>query len=260
MPSPDADSADRPLPTPRAILFDLDDTLLDTTDSATRVWHNTARAFEEEIGLPAAQFDPVLDASRKWYWADPHRNRRGRLDVHRSRVEVTLHGLHELNLPGRTDLQLANLAERFSRHYSDHRVESMRFFPGAQEALEHFHDRGVRMALLTNGDAEAQRQKVEHFALDRFFQAVLIEGELGFGKPDPRVFQKALDACGVEAKDAWCVGDNLGWEVAAPQQLGMTGVWVDWNSVGLPEDSEIVPDLVVRRVAELPVMLDTNHV
>ncbi len=233
------------MPPPRAILFDLDDTVLDTTDSATRVWHETAKAFEAEIGQPAEQFDPVLDASRRWYWADPKRHRAGRLDVFRSRVEVTQHGLEQLGIdaPG--------LAERFAQHYTRRRVTSMRFFPGAEETLEHFHNAGVPMALLTNGDAVAQRDKVEHFGLARFFKAVLIEGELGFGKPDGRVFDAALEACGAQPEDAWCVGDNLAWEVAAPQRLGMTGVWVDWENKGLPLDTEIVPDCVVRRIAEL---------
>ncbi|MEM7575993.1 MAG: HAD family hydrolase [Planctomycetota bacterium] len=243
------------LPTPRALLLDLDDTILDTTLSATRVWHATAEAFAEEIGSPPEVFHPVLDASRKWYWADPQRNHAGRLDVRRSRVEVTIHGLEALKL-NRTPAELEDLAERFTQHYSDHRVGSMRFFDEAKETLEAFYEQGMPMALVTNGDAFGQREKVERFGLERYFRAVLIEGEQGFGKPDARVFAKALSACEVEAQDAWCVGDNLSWEVAAPQRLGITGIWLDWAGDALPEDSEIVPDAVVRGISELPALID----
>lgn len=230
---------------PAAILFDLDDTILDTTDSATRVWRETARAFEKQIGRPAEEFDPILDDSRRWYWSDPHRNQQGRLDVHRSRVEVTLHGLQQLGIDN------PDLAERFTQYYSDHRVSSMRFFPGAKETLQHFHDAGLPMALITNGDAKGQRDKVEHFGLAPLFKAVLIEGEVGYGKPDARVFTDALDACGVPPEQAWCVGDNLAWEVDGPQKLGLTGVWVDWRGQGLPVDSEITPDRIIRAISEL---------
>lgn len=230
---------------PRAILFDLDDTILDTTSSATRVWRLTAKAFEDEIGRPAAVFDPILDRARVWYWADPDRNHAGRLDVQKSRIEVTHHGLLELGID---DYQLAT---RFADHYSEHRVSSMQPFPGAIETLEHFASRGVPMALLTNGDAQAQRDKVDHFDLTQYFQAVLIEGELGYGKPDPQIFAQALKACDAPAAGSWCVGDNLAWEVAAPQSLGMQGIWCDWEGKTLPEDSEIVPDRVVMRIAEL---------
>lgn len=230
---------------PRAILFDLDDTILDTTLSATRVWRLTAKAFEEEIGQSAEVFDPILDRARKWYWADPHRNQEGRLDVQKSRIEVTHHGLLELGIED------VALATRFADHYSDHRVSSMQPFPGAIETLEHFNTIGVPLALITNGDAQGQRDKVAHFDLTQYFQAVLIEGELGFGKPDPRVFEKALRSCDAPAEGSWCVGDNLGWEVAAPQALGMQGIWNDWEGKTLPEDSEIMPDRVVMAIAEL---------
>ncbi len=233
------------LPVPGAILIDLDDTILDTTDSATRVWRETAIAFAEEIGQPVEVFEPVLEESRRWYWADPARHRAGRLDVFRSRVEVTQHGLEQLGLDD------PDLSQRFAEHYTGLRVSSMRFFSGALETLEHFHAANIPMALITNGDATAQRDKVEHFDLARFFKTVLIEGELGYGKPDGRVFEAALKACGVKPEDAWCIGDNLAWEVAAPQKLGITGVWVDWRNAGLPDDTEIVPDCVVQRIAEL---------
>lgn len=230
---------------PRAILFDLDDTILDTSLSATRVWRLTAKAFEDEIGQPAEVFDPILDRARVWYWADPKRNLAGRLDVQKSRIEVTHHGLLELGIDD------YGLATRFADHYSEHRVTSMRPFPGAIETLEHFVKAGVPLALITNGDAKGQRAKVAHFDLTQYFQAVLIEGELGYGKPDPRVFHQALQACDAPAEDAWCVGDNLAWEVAAPQKLGMQGIWNDWEGKTLPEDSEIIPDRVVMSIAEL---------
>ncbi|MEM9752611.1 MAG: HAD family hydrolase [Planctomycetota bacterium] len=239
------------LPRPQALLIDLDDTILDTTLSATRVWHATAEAFAEEIGSPLAVFNPVLDASRKWYWADPHRNQAGRLDVRRSRVDVTLHGLQQLGLH-RSQAELEDLAERFTEYYSDHRVDSMRFFDGALETLETLHADGMPMALITNGDADGQREKVERFGLARYFRVVWIEGERGVGKPDERVFRGALDACNASPENTWCVGDNLAWEVAAPQRLGLTGVWVDWAGDGLPEDADVKPDAVVRAIAELP--------
>ncbi len=234
-----------PIRLPAAILFDLDDTLLDTSLSATRVWDQTAAAFAQEIGHRAEVFKPVLAASRAWYWGDPRRNRAGRLDVQRARVAVTHHGLQQLGIDDH------GLATRFADYYSAHRVSTMAFFDGAEETLAHFVGAGVPLALITNGDAGGQRAKVDHFGLERYFQVVLIEGEQGFGKPDPRVYERALAACDAPAQASWCVGDSLAWEVAAPQRLGMTGVWNDWARRGLPADAAVVPDRVVGRVAEL---------
>jgi putative hydrolase of the HAD superfamily len=47
------------------------------------------------------------------------------------------------------------------------------------------------------------------------------------------------------------VGDQLEWEVAAPQRLGIKGIWVDVLGDGLPEASPVRPDRIIRRLSEL---------
>ena len=47
------------------------------------------------------------------------------------------------------------------------------------------------------------------------------------------------------------VGDNLEWEVAVPQSLGMVGVWVDFAGKGLPYATKVKPDYIVRSISEL---------
>jgi putative hydrolase of the HAD superfamily len=87
--------------------------------------------------------------------------------------------------------------------------------------------------------------------LEPIFDAIFVEGELGFGKPDPRVDELALSRLGVSPAEAWMVGDHLEFDVAAPQQLGIYGVWVDARSKGVPRDSRVRPDRTVRSIAEL---------
>lgn len=78
--------------------------------------------------------------------------------------------------------------------YSAVRVEITKPFPGAIETLHHLRGRGVGLALVTGGDGAFQRRKVENNGLDSIFDAVLIEGELGYGKPDERIYLEALRA------------------------------------------------------------------
>ena len=51
------------------------------------------------------------------------------------------------------------------------------------------------------------------------------------------------------------VGDNLEWDVAAPQRAGVAGIWHDVAGRGLPEGSAARPDAIVRSIAELPELL-----
>ncbi len=55
----------------------------------------------------------------------------------------------------------------------------------------------------------------------------------------------------VEPAQTWIVGDNLEWEVIAPQRLGIHAVWYDPNDAGLPQESAARPDRIVRSLSEL---------
>ncbi len=123
--------------------------------------------------------------------------------------------------------------------------------PAAVETLVALRDRGLKLALGTNGSTEGQRHKIERFDLARHFDAVLVEGEMGYGKPDERAYRDALRAIDARPEETTSVGDHLTWDVAAPQRLGMTGIWNDHAGVGLPADSDVIPDRVTRSVTEL---------
>ena len=60
-----------------------------------------------------------------------------------------------------------------------------------------------------------------------------------------------MAALGSKPSDTWCVGDNLEWEVAAPQRLGIYSVWVDPTGAGPPAASGVIPDRVVASIAEV---------
>jgi putative hydrolase of the HAD superfamily len=124
-------------------------------------------------------------------------------------------------------------------------------FDGAVETLQVLRERGHRMALLTNGSALFQRRKLQRFSLEPFFELILIEGELGYGKPDPRVFRAALDFFATPPGSVWMIGDNLEADIAGAQQLGIDGVWHDPDGRGLPERPPAVPRRVIRQVSEL---------
>ena len=60
-----------------------------------------------------------------------------------------------------------------------------------------------------------------------------------------------MEALGVTARETWMVGDNLEWEVTAPQRLGIYAIWHDGYGVGLPPDSPVRPNRIIRRLSEL---------
>ena len=143
------------------------------------------------------------------------------------------------------------LARDLGLSYRAKRDGDARLIPGAAEALRRFRHCGIGLAMITNGSGEGQRAKIERFDLGRHFDHIFIEGELGYGKPDGRVYLGAMAALGSGPAETWCVGDNLEWEAATPQRLGIYGVWVDPAGEGPPPGSGVTPDRIVASIADL---------
>ncbi len=231
---------------PKAILFDLDDTILADSVNGDRCWRIVCDRFAAEVpGLSPDRLMAEIDKMRIWYWSDPDRHRRGRLDLERARQELVGMALQAL------DVDAPGLADRIAREFSALRCEAIRPFPGAIETLRRLREQGVRLALLTNGNGAAQRRKIDRFVLAPLFDCVVIEGEFGAGKPDERVYRHACEQLGVAPAEAWMVGDRLDWDVAGPQRLGILGIWVDISGQGLPSSSPVRPDRIIRSLAEL---------
>ncbi len=230
---------------PKAIIFDLDDTILDTTLSADRLWSQAAEAFAEKAGVEVAAFDQKMQESREWFWSDPERNKAGRMDLYRARAGCVEHALQELGASN------PRLATEIADWFTQRRITTMQPFDGAIHTLQTLKDAGVRLALISNGKGETQREKVIRFELEPYFDCIILEGEFGIGKPDRRVFDHALKTLNAKPEETWMVGDNLHWEVATPQKLGMKGIWVDWKQTGLPEDTDITPDRIIHSISEL---------
>jgi len=227
---------------PRAVLVDLDDTIVDGT-AVVDCWEDACRSCVPIVD-PGAVLAEILRI-RDWFWSDPERHRLGRLDLPAARRQIAKTAL--LRLGHDDDALAARIAER----HDQCRESRLALFPGAVDALRWLRESGCQLALLTNGAGSAQREKIARFQLEPLFDLILVEGELGFGKPDERIYRMALTALAVAPRDTWMIGDNLEWDVAQPQRLGVIGIWVDTAGIGLPDSCEVRPDLVVRGLGEL---------
>jgi putative hydrolase of the HAD superfamily len=143
------------------------------------------------------------------------------------------------------------LAIRLADRFTAYREEEMFVFPGAHDAIDALRALGVKLALITNGAGDTQRAKIERFELAHRFDHIQIEGEHGFGKPEERAYLHAMAALGVSAGETWMIGDNLEWEVVAPQRLGIYAIWMDVHGDGLPAGSPVKPDRIIRSLTEL---------
>ncbi len=231
---------------PKAILFDLDDTILALSGSADEPWRIICTRFSSRVeGLTPDQLFSAIREARSWFWQDRERHRRGRLDLVTARREIVAESFRHLKIDDPT------LANEIADTYASEREETVRPFPGAIETLGTLQSEGIRLALITNGASDGQRRKIDRFGLEDYFQYILVEGEFGVGKPDERVYLHALRQLEAAPEDTWFVGDNLEWDVEAPQRLGIFAIWVDFVGKGLPEASHVRPDRIINNISEI---------
>ncbi len=229
----------------KALLIDLDDTLLDYTGGVDESWLEACSALAAPAGVDPEALAAAIARRRRWFWDDPERQRRERLDMPGAWRKITAQALADI---GASD---GALAAAIAGDFAARRWARMELFPGVTDTLDRLRQCRVSLALVTNGDRSQQRRKIEQHDLARFFDVILIEGEFGVGKPEESVYRHVLDSLEVRPSEAWMVGDNLEWDVAAPQRLGLRGVWVDVHGRGLPEPSPVVPHRIIRAFPEL---------
>jgi putative hydrolase of the HAD superfamily len=229
----------------KALLLDLDDTLLAYSAGVDDSWAEACSV----VPLPM-ETDTLLAElaeTRKWFWSgDPERHARERVDMLGAWTKIVVEALARCGCGDKA------LGAAIARDYAARRREAMQLYPESRAVLDALRARGLPLALVTNGDALQQRDKIERHDLGRYFGAIVIEGEFGCGKPQERVYREALQQLGVEADGVWMVGDNLEWDVLAPQRLGLTGVWIDREGAGLPPaHADARPHRIIRSLSEL---------
>jgi putative hydrolase of the HAD superfamily len=229
---------------PPAIFFDMDGTILDWRTGMEESWLASCAAHCDGSFVPV-ELHAGIRARRDWFWADVERATNGRMDLDGAAREIVRHAFEDAGLAN------IRLAERIADDYRIRRSDLLAPYPGAIQTLRALRSQGVRLALLTNGEARNQRRSVERFGLALLFDCVVIEGEFGCGKPDKRVFRHAMKSLSCKASDAWMVGDSLQADIQPAIQLGLHAVWVDGEHAGLPEVEAVQPHRVVHTISEL---------
>jgi len=97
----------------------------------------------------------------------------------------------------------------------------------------------VKIAIITNGSTQRQLGKIRTTNLNLYFDTILISEEVGISKPDQRIFEMATMKLNVQPENVLFVGDNLVIDIDGCQHANMKGIW--FNPYKLLNDTEIKP-------------------
>jgi putative hydrolase of the HAD superfamily len=232
------------MPLPRAVLFDMDDTLLDYYGHVDVSWRLVCAEF---CGVHGGEADAVREAIRResiTFWQDESAVGHWRVRLDEAREHVVRLALESQGLdPAR--------AHELAHRYREEVEGRMALFDDALETLDRLRSAGLQLGIITNGPREMQRAKITRFELEPLVDTLVIEGEFGRGKPDPAVFTHALGTLGIEPGDAWMVGDNLYADIGGAQSVGIHAAWLHRDRLQRPEAPHATPDREIATLREL---------
>lgn len=246
----------------RAIFFDLDDTLCAYWEASKVGMRNAFAAHrpggftvDEMIRHWAAVFREFSPTIKQSIWYDGYLKAGEPTRTEQMRLTLASMGVVD-----------EERAQILSKSYMEERNKALRLFADAEPVLRDLGER-YRMGLITNGPADIQRQEIETLGVEKYFSCILIEGELGEGKPNPSVFELAARNVDCSPDEILFVGNSYAHDVSPALACGWRAVWVRRESDAPPsagsgplKREEVPagsrpPDAIIGNLSELLDML-----
>jgi putative hydrolase of the HAD superfamily len=137
------------------------------------------------------------------------------------------------------------LAELY-RGISRQRLE---LYPDVKSVLDELKLR-FSLAVVSDGQSAWALPEMRATGIDGYFDPIVISGDHGFRKPDPRLFQAALDGIGAEPEEVLFVGNDMYRDIFGAGKMGMRTVFFLSNQ-GRQQMEGVEPDYIIYRFAEL---------
>jgi len=207
-----------------AVLFDIDDTLLDDRGAQDVYLGRLYSSYRLEIPYHEDEFRTA------WRWSIDHhfaRYLRGEVsltDQRRARIRDVF------NRPGMTDVAADRIVAEFLAEYE----ASWRLFPDVLQVLNEL--RGIALGVITNGNSEQQIRKLQRTGILDRFGVVVVSEAIGHAKPAPEIFQNACARLGCGTTSCVFVGDDWDRDVEGALRAGLSPVWL--KRLGVPTDPE----------------------
>jgi HAD superfamily hydrolase (TIGR01509 family) len=218
----------------QAVYFDLDGTVVELPD-------DFAGLFESALAEHAIE----ARSQHREYYFDAFFEHLG--ESHPEPYRMAMADLREA-------FDLEPDAEALAETYTGRETAATSLRPGVRETLDTLDGSDApdcRFGILTNGGARAQRRKLEYHGIAGQFDAAVVSGDVGAGKPDSEIFAAAKDA--ISADQYVFVADDLERDVLPAQEAGFTGVYLAADAE--PTDADRA-DEIVASLSEVPGVLD----
>lgn len=211
----------------RGVIFDLDNTLVDSIDSITKCADHVLRGMGKG-GIDRATAEKAMG--------------------------LTIFDLFGLVEPDLTEEEKRRLFEEYRRCYMDY-IHETKALPHAKEALAHASSRGLRLALVTTKSRGNAEKILRAFGMEGYFMAVIGFEDTEEHKPSPEPLLRALEDLGLGAGEVLVVGDTV-MDVIAGRRAGAITVAVTTGVTPRERLASERPDYIIRDLSGLGGIID----
>ena len=213
----------------RALIFDLDGTLIDSKQDLIR----SVNAMLQKMGREKLHEDTISGY------------------IGHGAPKLVARALGN----GASESEREQALKFFLAHYEEHKLDSTRPYAGVAEALEEL--RQFPMAVLTNKPVRVSRRIVEGLGLAKYFRAVYGGNSFETKKPDPLGARKILEDLGATAGETMMVGDSE-VDVQTARNAGTLAAAVNYG-FGTHDRAAYPADLYLDRLTDLTALLRDHH-
>lgn len=228
------------------VLFDVDDTLLDFRASEAQACTAVSDLYAA-VGVSQDAFMTAFRDANDATWGLYMEKRITRAQV----ADRTFERLGRL-LPGSERIDTHAAALTFSRAFAEHSVTE----PGAARVLASLHTRYVTGVISNHEEPAVQRRRLAASGLAKLLDVIVISGDIGVEKPDPRIFDHTLQLLGMTGRQCLFVGDSITFDDAGARNAGVDFCWYRrHHSAPLAPTTAVE---VIESLAELDVLQGTS--
>ncbi|GGA25215.1 HAD family hydrolase [Psychrobacillus lasiicapitis] len=214
----------------QAVLFDLDGTLLDRDASVKKFIDNQYERISNYVGhIPKKEYmNRFIELDCRGYvWKD----------------KVYQQLVYEYKL----EIDWEYLLQDYISEFKHHCVP----FSNLHRMLKELKTNGFVLGMITNGFGQFQMDNIIALGIEKYFDVILVSETEGIKKPDPIIFERALERLNVAASQSVFIGDHPDNDVRASQSVGMKGIWkkdFQWDT--------FETDFVVEDLGELSKLIE----
>jgi putative hydrolase of the HAD superfamily len=202
----------------RAVFFDLDDTLFDYTKSRHFAFLALKERFSDISSASIEDLDNLW--TRYWYQllpAEVIRDHAVIMHIRKERLRMIFsHYGRELS---------ENEIEDVMRTYSESYDSSISQVPGAGDILRKIRERGISVGVITNNPPGGQRKKLKQCRIEDYIDLLVSSGEIGYSKPDPRIFRFSMEKLSATPEESVMIGDSWEYDIVGAINTGIKPVW-----------------------------------